>query len=136
MPLEALRDICIIDTPGMNDPVQSREERTVELLKICDVVFIVSPAGQFLNEQDLEVMGRITQKEGVQELVLVASQIDTQLYGSEKRTRLSDAVDAIRQQLSIRAQSALTNLKLSSPEVGAVFDNLIASVHRNLLHSS
>lgn len=136
MPLEALRDICIIDTPGMNDPVQSREERTVELLKTCDVVFIVSPAGQFLNEQDLEVMGRITQKEGVQELVLVASQIDTQLYGSEKRARLSDAVGRIRQQLSNRAQSALTALKLNSPEVGAVFDKLIASVHSNLLHSS
>ncbi|WP_448120575.1 dynamin family protein [Pseudomonas veronii] len=136
MPLEALRDICIIDTPGMNDPVQSREERTVELLKTCDVVFIVSPAGQFLNEQDLEVMGRITQKEGIQELVLVASQIDTQLYGSEKRARLSDAVEAIRTQLSARAQSTLTDLKLSSPEVGSVFDNLIGSVHRNLLHSS
>ncbi|HGW3656244.1 TPA: dynamin family protein [Pseudomonas aeruginosa] len=136
MPLEELRDICIIDTPGMNDPVQSREERTVELLKTCDVVFIVSPAGQFLNEQDLEVMGRITQKEGIQELVLVASQIDTQLYGSEKRARLSDAVDVIRTQLSVRAQRALTDLKLSSPEVGSVFDNLISSVHRNLLHSS
>lgn len=136
MPLEALRDICIIDTPGMNDPVQSREERTVELLKTCDVVFIVSPAGQFLNEQDLEVMGRITQKEGIQELVLVASQIDTQLYGSEKRARLNDAVEAIRAQLSARAQSTLTDLKLSSPEVGSVFDNLIGSVHRNLLHSS
>lgn len=136
MPLEALRDICIIDTPGMNDPVQSREERTVELLKTCDVVFIVSPAGQFLNEQDLEVMGRITQKEGIQELVLVASQVDTQLYGSEKRARLSDALDAIRGQLSTRAQSTLTDLKQSSPEVGAVFDGLIGSVHRNLLHSS
>lgn len=136
MPLEALRDICIIDTPGMNDPVQSREERTVELLKTCDVVFIVSPAGQFLNEQDLEVMGRITQKEGIQELVLVASQIDTQLYGSEKRARLNDAVEAIRTQLTARAQSTLTDLKLSSPEVGSVFDNLIGSVHRNLLHSS
>ena len=136
MPLEALRDICIIDTPGMNDPVQSREERTVELLKTCDVVFIVSPAGQFLNEQDLEVMGRITQKEGIQELVLVASQIDTQLYGSEKRARLSDAVEAIRAQLSARAQSTLADLKQSSPEVGSVFDNLISSVHRNLLHSS
>lgn len=136
MPLEALRDICIIDTPGMNDPVQSREERTVELLKTCDVVFIVSPAGQFLNEQDLEVMGRITQKEGIQELVLVASQIDTQLYGSEKRARLGDAVDAIRTQLSARAQSTLADLKLNSPEVGSVFDNLIGSVHRNLLHSS
>ncbi|KJJ61219.1 hypothetical protein RT21_21420 [Pseudomonas sp. 10B238] len=136
MPLEALRDICIIDTPGMNDPVQSREERTVELLKTCDVVFIVSPAGQFLNEQDLEVMGRITQKEGIQELVLVASQVDTQLYGSEKRARLSDALDAIRCQLSARAQSTLADLKQSSPEVGAVFDGLISSVHRNLLHSS
>lgn len=136
MPLEALRDICIIDTPGMNDPVQSREERTVDLLKTCDVVFIVSPAGQFLNEQDLEVMGRITQKEGIQELVLVASQIDTQLYGSEKRARLSDSVDVIRAQLSARAQSTLADLKLSSPEVGSVFDNLIGSVHRNLLHSS
>lgn len=136
MPLEALRDICIIDTPGMNDPVQSREERTVELLKTCDVVFIVSPAGQFLNEQDLEVMGRITQKEGIQELVLVASQVDTQLYGSEKRARLNDALDAIRSQLSARAQSTLADLKQSSPEVGAVFDGLISSVHRNLLHSS
>lgn len=136
MPLDALRDICIIDTPGMNDPVQSREERTVELLKTCDVVFIVSPAGQFLNEQDLEVMGRITQKEGIQELVLVASQIDTQLYGSEKRTRLHDAVEAIRTQLSTRALSTLTDLKLSSPEVGSVFDNLIKTVHCNLLHSS
>lgn len=136
MPLEALRDICIIDTPGMNDPVQSREERTVELLKTCDVVLIVSPAGQFLNEQDLEVMGRITQKEGIQELVLVASQIDTQLYASEKRARLSDAVETIRAQLSARAQSTLADLKVSSPEVGSVFDNLISSVHRNLLHSS
>lgn len=136
MPLEALRDICIIDTPGMNDPVQSREERTVELLKTCDVVFIVSPAGQFLNEQDLEVMGRITQKEGIQELVMIASQIDTQLYGSEKRARLSDAVEVIRTQLSARAQSTLTDLKLSSPELGSVFDNLIGSAHRNLLHSS
>lgn len=136
MPLEGLRDICVIDTPGMNDPVQSREERTVELLKTCDVVFIVSPAGQFLNEQDLEVMGRITQKEGIQELVLVASQIDTQLYGSEKRSRLSDAVEAIRAQLSTRAQSTLKDLKMNSPEVGSVFDHLIGSVHRNLLHSS
>lgn len=136
MPLEELRDICIIDTPGLNDPVQSREERTVDLLKTCDVVFIVSPAGQFLNEQDLEVMGRITQKEGIQELVLVASQIDTQLYGSEKRASLGDAIEAIRTQLSARAQSVLSDLKQCSPEVGSVFDNLISSVHRNLLHSS
>lgn len=136
MPLEALRDIRIIDTPGMNDPVQSREERTVDLLKTCDVVFIVSPAGQFLNEQDLDMMGRITQKEGIQELVLVASQVDMQLYGSEKRARLDDALESIRMQLSSQAVNVLNGLKKNNPEVGSVFDELINSVSKNLLHTS
>lgn len=136
MPLEALRDVRVIDTPGMNDPVQSREERTVDLLKTCDVVFIVSPAGQFLSEQDLEVMGRITSKEGVQELVLIASQVDTQLHGSEKRARLDEALGNIRAQLASRAQTTLAGLKHANPEVGAVFDGLMQSVGDNLLHSS
>ena len=46
----------------MNDPVRSREERTMEELHNCDVVFVVSPAGQFLNRQDLDLMGRLTYK--------------------------------------------------------------------------
>ncbi|HFU76551.1 MAG TPA: hypothetical protein ENK66_09940, partial [Arcobacter sp.] len=39
IPQENLKGIQIVDTPGVNDPVQSREERTRELLKFCDVVF-------------------------------------------------------------------------------------------------
>lgn len=136
MPLEDLRDVRVIDTPGMNDPVQSREARTVELLKTCDVVFIVSPAGQFLSEQDLEVMGRITTKEGIQKIVLVASQVDTQLYGSEKRARLDDALGSIRSHLATRAVQALSGLKRQSPEIGSVFDSLIAEPENNLLHSA
>lgn len=136
MPLEQLKDVRVIDTPGMNDPVQSREERTVELLKTCDVVFIVSPAGQFLSEQDLEVMGRITSREGVQELVLVASQVDMQLYGSEKRARLDDALDTVRAELAKRADQVLVQLKRANPEVGSVFEGLRTSVGTNLLHSS
>ncbi len=37
-----LKDLEVIDTPGVNDPIASREERTKALLKDCDVVFIVS----------------------------------------------------------------------------------------------
>jgi len=62
-PLDSLKDIRIIDTPGMNDPVQSREERTRDLLKYCDVVFIVSPSGQFLSNEDIELLDRVTSKE-------------------------------------------------------------------------
>ncbi|CAM4179579.1 Predicted GTPase [Yersinia intermedia] len=136
MPLDSLKDICVIDTPGMNDPVQSREARTVDLLKTCDVVFIVSPTGQFLNENDLELMGRITAKEGVQELVLLASQVDTQLYGSEKRPRISDALDNIKKLLAQRASTTLSSLKRSYPEIGTVFNAIIRSPEQHLMHCS
>ncbi len=44
-----LKDLEIIDTPGVNDPIVSREQRTKALLKECDVVFVISPSNQFLN---------------------------------------------------------------------------------------
>lgn len=126
LPLESLRNIRIIDTPGLNDPVQSREERTSALLKDCDVVFIVSPAGQFLSEQDTEMMSRITQKEGVQELVLIASQVDNQLYGSEiRQSTLHGALDTITTTLSAHMIDTLRRLKVRHPEMGGTFDSLI-----------
>ncbi|MGU0874453.1 dynamin family protein [Pseudomonas aeruginosa] len=126
LPLPSLRNIRIIDTPGLNDPVQSREERTTVLLKDCDVVFIVSPAGQFLSEQDIEMMSRITQKEGVQELVLIASQVDNQLYGSDiRQPTLRGALNKITETLSAHMIDTLQRLKVQHPEIGGTFDGLI-----------
>lgn len=137
LPFEALQDMRIIDTPGLNDPVQSREERTCELLKDCDVVFIVSPAGQFLSEQDLDVMGRITQKEGIQELVLIASQVDNQLYGSDThQPTLYGALEKITQALSLHMIDTLKRLKVSNPEVGSTFDGLIQQGAGKVLYTS
>jgi hypothetical protein len=81
---ERLKGIQIIDTPGVNDPIVSREEKTKELLKYCDVVFVVSPSGQFLSSEDIDLLDRVSQKEGVNEIVVVASRIDSQLFGNEK----------------------------------------------------
>ncbi|GAA8902463.1 hypothetical protein VN0944_05550 [Helicobacter pylori] len=39
-----LKDLEIIDTPGVNDPIVSRETCTKALLKECDVVFVISPS--------------------------------------------------------------------------------------------
>lgn len=137
LPLDSLRNVRIIDTPGLNDPVQSREERTTALLKNCDVVFIVSPAGQFLSEQDIEMMSRITQKEGVQELVLIASQVDNQLYGSDTRQpTLQGSLDKITQTLSTHMVDTLHRLKVQHPEIGATFDNLIDRGAGKVLHTS
>ncbi|WRG29238.1 dynamin family protein [Helicobacter pylori] len=71
-----LKDLEVIDTPGVNDPIASREERTKALLKDCDVVFIVSPSGQFLTDSDMSLFDRVSHKEGLQEIYFVASQID------------------------------------------------------------
>lgn len=137
LPLPSLRNIRIIDTPGLNDPVQSREERTTVLLKDCDVVFIVSPAGQFLSEQDIEMMSRITQKEGVQELVLIASQVDNQLYGSDiRQPTLQGALDKITETLSAHMVDTLQRLKLQHPEIGGTFDGLIQKGAGKVLHTS
>ncbi|HAQ88454.1 MAG TPA: hypothetical protein DCR78_18725 [Pseudomonas sp.] len=137
LPLPSLRNIRIIDTPGLNDPVQSREERTTVLLKDCDVVFIVSPAGQFLSEQDIEMMSRITQKEGVQELVLIASQVDNQLYGSDiRQPTLNGALNKITETLSAHMIDTLQRLKIQHPEFGRTFDCLIQNGAGKVLHTS
>ena len=125
LPIEQLRDIRVIDTPGFNDPVQSREARTMELLKSCDVIFIVSPAGQFLNDQDQEMMGRITQKEGIREIFVVASQVDTQLFGSEKRNSVQETIANITRSLSKHMVATLNQFKKKYPEIGTTFDQII-----------
>lgn len=110
LPLPALRDMEVVDTPGVNDPIVSRESRTYEELHRCDVVFVVSPSGQFLNMQDLELMDRLVSKDGVEEVFLVASQIDAQMFSSEHKRhggRLPDVLQGLRKTLAQQASHTL-----------------------------
>ncbi|MBN5160273.1 MULTISPECIES: dynamin family protein [Stenotrophomonas] len=136
MPVEALRGLRIIDTPGLNDPVASREARTHDLLKCCDVVFVVSPAAQFMSQEDLDVMARITAAEGIRELVLVASQVDNTLHGSEMQAQLHASLTGLRRELAGHAGKVLDKLKLSNPEVGDVFQSLVDKGEDAIIHSS
>ena len=139
IPQEDLRGIQIVDTPGVNDPVQSREERTRELLKYCDVVFIVSPSGQFISNEDLNLMDRITSKEGIRELYVIASQADLQLFGSIKQESSGDLQQAfglITNNLATHLHSTLTQLKKNNPEVGTAYDSLIEESSQKVIHSS
>ncbi len=113
MRVEALKGIEVIDTPGVNDPVKSREQRTYERLKECNAAFIVSPAGQFLSQQDFELADRLSAREGTQEIYIVASQVDTQLHSSIRKDAngvLPDAVSLLQKTLSEQAQSALNGV--------------------------
>ena len=138
LPQEALKDIEIVDTPGIDDPVQSREERTREHLNQCDVVLIVSLAGNFMSDEDLELMHRITSKEGVRELRAVAAQADLELYDSleyENAGQLDRVIESLNMKLGNTLEEVIKKLKERNPEVEDTYDSLIEGQSK-IIHSS
>jgi hypothetical protein len=82
-------------------------------------------------------MSRITQKEGIRELVLIASQVDNQLYGSDTRQpTLQASLDQITRTLSQHMVDTLQRLKSQSVEIGSTFDGLIRQGAGKVLHTS
>lgn len=112
---EMLKDVKIIDTPGVNDPIVSRENRTKALIAKCDVVFLVSPAGQFLNDVDLELLSNVNEKNGIKEFHIVASQFDLQLSGQEiiGNGVLDEAIQRALTPLSRQQKNVFENKKSS-----------------------
>lgn len=92
LPLEELRDLTIVDTPGLNDPVISRTVQTREFLKVCDVVFFLSQAGSFLDSNDWDLLSCQLPQKGVKRLILVASKVDCTLLDV---LRTSDGPDPL-----------------------------------------
>ncbi len=76
---EALRDIRIVDTPGVNDPVVSRESRTREFLRACHGVFFLSYSGRFFDATDQEFLSDRIGGNGIGAVVMIASKFDTVL---------------------------------------------------------
>ncbi len=63
-----LNGISIVDTPGLNDPVVSRTQKTRDFLGLCDVVFFLSPASQFLDKNDVDLLRRSFRKKALRAL--------------------------------------------------------------------
>ena len=123
-----LEGLMIIDTPGINDPVQSREQRTRELLNQCDAVLILSPASQFITQEDLILLDRITSKEGVNELFVVGTKTDNALASNlhEKHNgNLYAALDDLQQVLLNHLSRTISTFNDEHKELGDVFLQLV-----------
>ncbi len=72
-----LKDIEVIDTPGLNDPILSRSETTKKFLINCDVVFMLSYVGQFLGSEDIQFLTKTLPSEGIKKAILVGSKLDS-----------------------------------------------------------
>ncbi|WRC62618.1 dynamin-like GTPase family protein [Helicobacter pylori] len=124
-----LKDLEVIDTPGVNDPIASREERTKALLKDCDVVFIVSPSGQFLTDSDMSLFDRVSHKEGLQEIYFVASQADSAVLSmsevEKSHQHLPTALENAQKSLSSQLNNIMGALIQTYPNQREIFEKAI-----------
>ncbi|WQU15014.1 dynamin family protein [Helicobacter pylori] len=124
-----LKDLEVIDTPGVNDPIASREERTKALLKDCDVVFIISPSNQFLAESDMSLFDRVSNKEGLQEIYFVASQADSAVLSmsevEKSRQHLPTALENAQKALSSQLNNIMGALIQDYPNQQEIFEKAI-----------
>ncbi|MCQ2952374.1 dynamin family protein [Helicobacter pylori] len=124
-----LKDLEVIDTPGVNDPIASREERTKALLKDCDVVFIISPSNQFLTDSDMSLFDRVSHKEGLQEIYFVASQADSAVLSmsevEKSHQHLPTALENVQKSLSSQLNSIMGALIEKYPNQREVFEKAI-----------
>ncbi len=124
-----LKDLEIIDTPGVNDPIVSREARTKALLKECDVVFVISPSNQFLTDSDMDLFDRVSKKEGIQRVYFVASQADSAVCliteVENSRHHLPTALTNVQKSLPDSLNKAMKVLVQKYPHQQEIFESAI-----------
>lgn len=82
-PLEYLKGVEIVDTPGFNDPVVSREERTKEFLNKADVVIMLLYAGRAFDATDKDIIFNKVRSIGVGKLLIGVNKYDINYSNGE-----------------------------------------------------
>lgn len=110
---EDLKEISIVDTPGLNDPIASRTDKTKQFIEMCDVVFFLSRASYFLDRSDVELLTRQLPDKGVKKLVVIGSAYDSGLI---------DTIDD--SDSSLNEADIQTKVKLKR-QARVIFENVI-----------
>lgn len=109
---EELREISIVDTPGLNDPIASRTDKTKQFIELCDVVFFLSKATGFLDTNDVNLLTAQLPHKGVKKLVLVCSRFDDGLRDTLwSRDSLAQAKADTKKKLTAHAEKTLEEYK-------------------------
>lgn len=112
---EFLKDVQIIDTPGLNDPVPSRSARTNKFLDKCDGVIVLLQASQLLSQSDVWLLDRLINKGSTARIFFVASKADNALTGAEYKGELDTALKRLESELNAQLESVL-KAQLNTPK--------------------
>lgn len=75
-PREYLKGVEVVDTPGFNDPIVSREERTTEFLKKADVVIMMLYAGRPFDATDRDIIFKNVRQCGIGKVLVGINKYD------------------------------------------------------------
>lgn len=111
---DAVKGLCIIDTPGLNDPIVSRSYKTKEFLKLCDAVILLSPCGQFMDENTIRLLTTSLPDASINTIIVVGSKLDSGIL-NESSDDFSVAYKTSINSYKETFENNLSNVKKSQP---------------------
>lgn len=106
-PKEYLKGVEIVDTPGFNDPIVSREERTKAFLKKADVVLLMLYAGRPFDATDRDILFKNVGQCGTGRVLIGINKYDIPYENGETEDEIKEYV---REQLRKACKECNDNL--------------------------
>lgn len=91
-PKEYLKGVEIVDTPGFNDPIVSREERTKAFLKKADVVVMMLYAGRPFDATDRSILFQNVRQCGIGKVIVGINKYDIPYENGETEEEIKEYV--------------------------------------------
>ncbi len=115
-PSERLKGFEIVDTPGFNDPIASREVRAKELLSKADVVLVLLYAQRPFDVTDKKIIFDKIRTVGTGKVVIVVNKYDLLLndHGAEEKV-----INYIKEKL----EDEVSKIEREDPIIGNIFKN-------------
>lgn len=116
-PKDYLKGVEIVDTPGFNDPIVSRELRTKEFLKKADVVVMMLYAGRPFDSTDRTILFENVKQCGIGKVIIGVNKYDIPYEKGERPEEIKQyVVEQIREQCrQSRDDTMLDILKNAEP---------------------
>lgn len=92
-PKDYLKGVEIVDTPGFNDPIVSREERTKDFLKRADVVLLMLYAGRPFDATDRQILFKNVGVCGTGRVLIGINKYDLPYENGESEDKIKDYVE-------------------------------------------
>ncbi|UVD86667.1 dynamin family protein [Ornithobacterium rhinotracheale] len=101
-PKEYLKGVEIVDTPGFNDPIVSREERTKEFLEKADAVLLMLYAGRPFDSTDRSILFENVGKCGIGKVIIGINKYD---IAYENGDTIEEINEYVKQQIKDAAKN-------------------------------